>query len=223
MSGFRGFPAEAITFYEGLEADNSKTYWQAHKAVYEGAVKGPMQELIAEVDDEFGPFHIFRPNRDTRFAKDKSPYKTNIGAVAEQEGGAVHYVALSREGLFVGSGYYVMAPDQLVRFRAAVDDKKAGEEIAAITAGLAKQGYDLAAHDELKTAPKGYAKEHPRIDLLRRKGLIAGRGWPVAKWLHTKAAKDRVVRVWHDCGIMNAWLDRHVGPSELPPDEREVR
>jgi uncharacterized protein (DUF2461 family) len=78
---FGGFPAEAFDFFEGLEADNSRTYWQANKALYDSCVKGPMEALLAEVAGEFGPGRIFRPHRDVRFSADKSPYKTNIGAV----------------------------------------------------------------------------------------------------------------------------------------------
>ena len=220
---FRGFPAEAITFYEGLEADNSKGYWTAHKDVYEEAVKGPMEALCADLDADFGPLRMFRPYRDVRFSKDKSPYKTAAAAASETEGGAVYYVQFSSAGLFVGSGCYHMAPDQLARFRAADDDERTGTEVERISATLTKAGYDMAAHDELKTAPRGFAKDHPRIALLKRKGLIAGRGWPIAKWLRTTDARQRVEQAWRDCGPLNDWLAANVGPSELPPDDRNVR
>ena len=123
---FRGWPADAIDFYRGLEADNSKTYWQANKARYDEAVKAPFEALMVELEGEFGPMRLFRPYRDVRFAKDKSPYKTAAAAFGEQEGGSGLYVQLSASGLMVGSGYYHMAPDQLVRFRAALDDARAG-------------------------------------------------------------------------------------------------
>jgi uncharacterized protein (TIGR02453 family) len=220
---FRGFPAEVITFFEGLEADNSKSYWTAHKDVYERAVKEPLEALCAEVDEAFRPLRMFRPYRDVRFSADKSPYKTAAAASGEAEDGAVYYVQVSASGLFAGCGYYHMASDQLARFRAAVDDERSGAELAAVTAGLEKARYELAAHEALKTAPRGYAKDHPRIDLLRRKGLVAVKSWPVAKWLHTAEAKKRIEAVWRDCAPLNRWLAAHVGPSELPPDERDVR
>jgi len=220
---FRGFPPEAISFYEGLEADNSKSYWTAKKDVYERALKEPMEALCADLDDKFGPLRMFRPYRDVRFAKDKTPYKTAAAAASESEGGAVYYVQVSSAGLFVGSGCYHMAPDQLARFRAAVDVDRTGTEIERISADLERAGYDMAAHDQLKTAPRGFAKDHPRIDLLRRKGLVAGKSWPVAKWLHTAEAKKRIVAAWEACGPLNDWLAAHVGPSEMPPDERDVR
>ena len=105
---FTGFPDEAIRFYEGLIADNNRTYWQANKAVYEHAVKAPMTALLDELAD-YGPFHVFRPNKDVRFSKDKTPYKDHIGAYGESEGGAGFYVQFSATGMIAGSGYYHMA------------------------------------------------------------------------------------------------------------------
>jgi uncharacterized protein (TIGR02453 family) len=219
---FRGFPAAAISFFEGLAADNSRDYWTANKAVYERAVKGPMAALIEEVDERYRPMRMFRPNRDVRFSADKSPYKTNIAAVGEREGGAVYYVHLSADGLYAGSGYYSMATDQLDRFRRAVVDDVTGAELTALVAAAEKKGCGAMADDELKTAPRGYAKDHPRVGLLRRKGLGTGRGWPVAAWLGTAKARDRVEEVWRAGDGVNDWLDTHVGPTEAPPDPRRA-
>ena len=77
---FHGWKVEALEFFEGLEADNSKAYWQRHKDVYETIVRAPMEELLAELEPEFGEGRIFRPYRDVRFSRDTSPYKTAIGA-----------------------------------------------------------------------------------------------------------------------------------------------
>lgn len=221
--GFRGFPAAAVTFFEGLEEDNSKAYWLAHKTVYDASVRAPMEALVAAVDKRFQPLKIFRPNRDLRFSKDRSPYKTAIGAVGEGEGGTMYYVQLSAQGLMAASGYWHMAADQLARFREAAADDTTGAEVAAITDRLVRAGYTLGAIDVLKTAPRGYPKDHPRIELLRRKGLTGGRQWPVQRWLHTAKVKDRVDEAWAACDPLNAWLDRSVGPSELPPDDRDLR
>jgi len=215
---FTGFPADAVTFYEGLRADNSRTYWQANRAVYEQAVRGPMLALLEELA-EYGPFQVFRPYRDVRFSKDKTPYKENIGAYGEREGGAGYYVAFSDTGMYVGSGYYQMASDQLERFRQAVDAQHTGTEVAALVAALERSGFRAGAIDELKTAPRGYAKDHPRIALLRRKGLMAGRDFPLSKWMHTRSVINRVREAWVAADGLNDWLDRHVGPSTLPPDE----
>jgi uncharacterized protein (TIGR02453 family) len=213
---FRGWKAEAIEFYEGLEADNSRTYWQAHKADYEALVQNPMQELLAELADEFGEGNIFRPYRDVRFSADKSPYKTNIAAMV----GGIGYVQFSADGLAAGSGYWMMASDQLDRYRRAAADDVTGPAVSAIAAKAAKAGMQVTAHESLKSAPRGYPKDHPRIELLRLKGLITWREWPVAAWMGTAKARDRVVGFLRDSAPLRAWLDDHVGASTLPPPER---
>jgi len=213
---FRGWPAEAIEFYEGLEADNSKTYWHEHKPTYEKLVRGPMEELLAELAGEFGAGRIFRPNRDVRFSHDKSPYKTAMGATLAGGG----YVQLSASGLGAGTGMYVMAPDQLERYRRAVAGDRTGGELAAMVKRLARSGIEVSAHESLKTAPKGYPKDHARIDLLRQKGLITWKQWPVGAWLGTRKAKDRVVAFLRASKPVNDWLDVNVGESTLPPDPR---
>jgi uncharacterized protein (TIGR02453 family) len=213
---FRGWPAEAIEFYEGLEADNSRTYWQENKAMYEKFVRGPMEELLTELAPEFGEGKIFRPYRDVRFSKDKSPYKTSIAATLASGG----YVQLSTEGLGAGCGMYVMAPDQLDRYRRAVADNRKGRELVEIVAKIRKRSIEVTGHDELKTAPKGYPKDHPRIDLLRCKGLISWKQWPVGAWLGTRKAKERVVDFLRASQPLKQWLEKRVGPSELPEDAR---
>jgi uncharacterized protein (TIGR02453 family) len=217
--GFRGWPPEAFAFYAGLEVDNSKAYWQANKGTYTDALKAPMDEFIAAVTEEFGPLHVFRPHRDVRFSKDKTPYKTAMGAVGQGEAGEDFYVQVSAAGIMAGTGMYAMAADQLARHRAAVDDETTGAELEAIVAGLVKAGYTAGAIDALKTAPKGYPRDHPRVALLRMKGLIVTRQFPVATWMHTAKALARVTDVWRSAAPLNAWLATNVGPSELPPED----
>jgi uncharacterized protein (TIGR02453 family) len=209
---FRGWPEEALDFYEGLEADNSKTYWQQNKSVYEEMVRAPMEALLDELRKEFGEGRIFRPYRDVRFSADKSPYKTNIAATLARGG----YISLSRDGLGAGSGMYMMANDQLDRFRRALDDNRTGRQIEGIVGKLRSAGVEVSAHDVLKTAPKGYPKDHPRIELLRQKGLISWKSWPAGAWLGTAKAKDRVVDFLRTSKPLNAWLTKHVGESTLP-------
>lgn len=218
---FAGFPAEAVRFYEGLIAENNRTYWLANKPVFETAVRAPMLALLDELADH-GPYHLFRPNKDVRFSKDKTPYKDHIAAYGESEGGAGFYVQFSATGMIAGSGYYHMAADQLERFREALDSDAIGGEIAAITERLGPKGLEFSAIGSLKTAPRGYARDHPRIDLLRLKGLVATRRWKPAKWMQTKAVVQRVRDTWDLAEPMNAWLDAHVGPSTIPPDEDQI-
>ncbi len=197
---------EAIEFYEGLEADNSKVYWQRHKPIYEQHVKAPMEALLAELAAEFGQAKLFRPYRDIRFSADKAPYKTSCAATI-----GLGYVSLSADGLSVGSGLYLPESVELQRFRAAVDADESGAELVAIVADLHQGGYQTMAHGVLKTAPRGYPKDHPRIELLRHKGLAMMKTWPVAAWLGTEKAKDRVVTALRAAGPLNRWLTENVG------------
>jgi len=218
---FTGFPDEAFAFYEALAADNTRTFWQANKQTYGAAVKAPMDALLVELAD-YGPFHVFRPYKDVRFAKDKTPYKDHIGAYGESEGGAGFYIQLSARALFVGAGYYQMASDQLIRFREAIDAPAVGGELVEITDALTAQRFTMGAMTSLKTAPRGYPKDHPRIELLRRKGLFAAREWPQANWMGTRAVVKRIKDAWTAIDPLNVWLDTHVGPSTLAPDEDEL-
>ncbi len=216
---FTGFPAAAFDFYARLELDNSKTFWTANKAIYESSVKQPFAELSDDVERRFSALRLFRPYRDVRFSKDKTPYKTAAGAAGESDGGSLFYVQVSAEGLFVGCGMYTMATDQLERFRAAIDANRSGSAIARVADDVRTKGYEIAAMDSLKTAPRGFPKDHPRVELLRLKGLTMGRPFPLAKWMHTPKVIDRIVTVWDDAKAMNRWLERNVGPSTLAPSE----
>jgi uncharacterized protein (TIGR02453 family) len=204
---FRGWPAEALDFYEGLEADNSKTYWTAHKAVYDDTVRGPMDLLLAELEPEFGAGKLFRPYRDVRFSADKSPYKTNMGAWLEHGG----YIQLSAKGLAAGRGMWMMSAEQLDRYRRAVADERSGAELKRVVAQVTARGIDVTGHDTLKTVPRGYPRDHPRAELLRHKGLVAWKEWPVAAWLGTATAKRRIVDFLHGAQPLADWLAGHVG------------
>ena len=216
---FRGWSDAAIDFYRELEANNSRTWWLEHKPTYDVEVRAPFDELSDLVADEFGPLKVFRPNRDTRFSTDKAPYKTRCYAVGEGEGGASYYVEISARGLVAGSGYWMMATDQLTRFRSAVDDNDTGTELEAAVAEVRQAKLSIEG-TSLKTAPRGYPRDHPRVELLRCKSLAALRSWEPARWLGTRAASDRIVGTWRAAAPMNAWLDSHVGPSTEPPSSR---
>jgi uncharacterized protein (TIGR02453 family) len=211
---FEGWPAEALEFYDGLVADNSRSYWTANKGAYDRDVHAPMAALLTELEAEFGEGKIFRPYRDLRFSMDKTPYKTHIGAILAEGG----YIQLSAEGLAAASGMYHMARDQLERYRAAVADDQPGARLLTVIATARRKGIDVRGHDSLKTAPRGYPKDHPRIDLLKHKGLVAWRHWPVDPWLGTAEARKHVTTFLRDARPLSEWLDQHVGESRLPSD-----
>jgi uncharacterized protein (TIGR02453 family) len=209
---FEGFPEQALIFYEGLEADNSKPYWTDNKPTYESCVRAPMEALLAELEAEFGAAKIFRPYRDVRFSNDKTPYKTAIGATSANGG----YVQLSAHGLMAAGGYYHIASDQVERMRRAVADDVRGPELDRIVTALRRSGHQVDG-DRLKTTPRGYPADHPRADLLRYKSLIARRDWGQEPWLHTRQALAKVRTTWRAIRPLGAWLDSNVGPSDRPP------
>ncbi|MEV4171174.1 DUF2461 domain-containing protein [Nonomuraea sp. NPDC049709] len=213
--GFTGFPDEAFLFYEGLEADNSKTYFARHKQLYEDAVRAPMLALTDELAAEFGPAQLFRPYRDVRFSKDKSPYKTHQGAFVDLMPAIGLYVEISAAGLFMAGGIYSTASDQVARYRAAVDEDLSGKPLEAIASTLVAEGYELGG-ERLKTRPRGFEEDHPRIELLRHKSLYAGKRFEPEEWVHTAQVRERVERTWRACGPLVEWLCTHVRGSELP-------
>jgi uncharacterized protein (TIGR02453 family) len=212
---FKGWPADALEFYEGLEADNSKVYWTEHKDTYTTAVHAPMAALLSDLAGEFGDGRIFRPYRDVRFSANKSPYKTSIAATV-----GPGYVQLSADGLLAGAGQYHMAPDQLERYRQAVAGDAAGPALKTTITDLTNAGIDVHGSDPLKTAPKGYPKDHPRVELLRYRGLVAMKQWPAAAWMGTSAARTRIVDVFRTARPLCAWLEENVGPSTMAPSPR---
>ncbi len=208
---FRGWPLAVVEFFDDLEIDNTKRYWTDHKDFYTDNVLAPMQELLAELEPEFGPGRVFRPYRDTRFSSDKSPYKTSIAA--HNHAG---YISLTSDALGVGSGLYMPSSEQLARFRAAVADQRRGGELLRLVEALRSKHMEISARQTLKSAPRGYPSDHPRIELLRYKGLTAWMEWPVGAWLATTAPKRRVVGFLRATAPLRQWVDDNVGGTEGP-------
>ena len=204
---FDGFPEQALVFYEGLEADNSKAYWTDHKDVYDSCVAEPFHALLTELEPTFGNGKLFRPYRDVRFSKDKTPYKTQAAAILD--GGL--YVALSAEGLFVGGGMYVMTSDQVQRLRSAVADDLTGGQLTKMLRTLTTTGWGVSG-EQLVRVPKPYDPEHPRADLLRHKSLVASQQWEPLPWLHSREAVERLTVAGKQLTPLVQWLQQRVGP-----------
>jgi uncharacterized protein (TIGR02453 family) len=211
---FDGFGERALDFYEGLAADNSRTYWQAHQEIYREHVAEPLRALAAELSVEFGEPKIFRPYRDLRFSADKRPYQEHASMSVGRDDGGGLYLSLSPDGLMLAGGYYQPARDQLERFRRLQDDPDVVADLDAELAALAERGYPLHEHDALKGAPRGWPRDHPRIDLLRRTRLVVGARHEPGEWLHTPKCLDVVREGWRVVDTWNAWLHANVGPPE---------
>jgi uncharacterized protein (TIGR02453 family) len=202
---FTGFPLAALDFYDDLEMDNTKAFWTAHKDVYETAVRAPMAALVAALEPEFGPAKVYRPYRDVRFAKDKTPYKTHQGAFVASGPATGWYVQVGAPGVRVGVGFYEAAPARLAAIREAVADDRRGRQLQRIIATLRRQGWELGG-ETLRTAPRGYAADHPRIDLLRHRSMTMGRSYGFDPVIHTPELLDRVRADWHAARPFVTWV-----------------
>lgn len=207
---FTGFPPAGVDFFARLEADNSKAFWVANRHTWESTAHEPMLALLDELEDEFGPAVPFRPYRDVRFSADKSPYKTHLGAVAGPTKGVGCYVQLSAEGLAVGGGFHSHGAAQTGRYRAAVDAPGSGAALESIVASLRGQGF-VTMGAAVKTAPRGFAKDHPRIELLRMAELMVIRQLGNPGWLSTRRAATEVAKAWRQVRPLGDWIGEHVG------------
>jgi uncharacterized protein (TIGR02453 family) len=214
---FEGFGEHALDFYLGLAADNSRTYWHAHRPRYESAVAGPLRALATELEPDYGTFKIFRPYRDVRFSPDKRPFKEAAGMVAEGIGGGALYVELGAAGLMIAGGYYVPARDQLDRWRRLQDEPTVARELDTTLDALAADGYRLGEGDPVRTAPRGWRSDHPRISMIRRRRLEAYARHPPGEWLHTRECLEVVRRGFGALQRWNEWLGRRVGPGVEGP------
>ena len=205
---FEGFPEAALDFYDDLEVDNTKSFWQAHKAVYDEAVAAPMKALTAALEPEFGAAKIFRPYRDVRFAKDKSPYKTHQGAYVATGPSTGYYVQIGAAGVMVGVGFYEASSPRLAVIREAIADDAHGTQLAGILAELEDSGWTVGGQT-LKTAPRGYDVEHPRIALLRHKSLTVGREYGFDPVIHSPHLVDRVREDWRTAAPFLDWVAAH--------------
>jgi uncharacterized protein (TIGR02453 family) len=185
---FGGFSDEAIQFFLELQAEQNRAWFKAHQADYVRLCRRPLELLVSELQErlvdvypgvaEVEP-HYFRIQRDTRFARDKAPYKTNVAADLpirpRREGEDQHttpglYLSFGLDGEYVAIGAWHMTPEVLARYRAVLDDRR-GPEIMGIVRRLQAEGWQLEAMETLKRVPPPYPRDHPCAELLKHKGL----------------------------------------------------
>jgi uncharacterized protein (TIGR02453 family) len=202
---FSGFPSQALDFYDDLEVDNTRTFWEKHKGTYEYSVKRPMVALCAALAEEFGDAKVFRPFRDIRFAKDKTPYKTAQGAFVEVGPATGWYVEVSARGVRTGAGFYDASGPRIAHIREAIDDDRRGNDLAAMIKKLEANGWVIGGH-VLKTAPRGYDLSHPRINLLRHKSLTIGHDYGFEPIIHTPELLEAVRDDWRTLRPFVEWV-----------------
>jgi uncharacterized protein (TIGR02453 family) len=208
--GFTGFPEAALDFYDDLEIDNTKSFWEAHKEVYLTSVKAPTAALVAALEPEFGTAKVFRPFRDVRFAKDKTPYKTHQGAYVGAGPACGWYVEIAARGVRTGAGFYDASSGDLARIRASIVNDLTGDQLGKILAKLTRAGFTVGG-DRLKTSPRGFDADHPRIDLLRHRSLTVTKEYGFEPVIHTPQFVDAVRADWRAARPLVEWVAARLG------------
>jgi uncharacterized protein (TIGR02453 family) len=208
------WPPEALEFLRELEDNNDRDWFRRERPRYEQYLLAPARELADKLRDLGAP-HFFRPYNNLRF-RPGPPLKEHLGFAIGYGAAGGYYVDLSLDGLLVAAGLWRPAPDQLERFRAAIDDDRRGSgfERGLATAG---RGGLIPPEPELKRPPRGYRADHPRLEHLRRKQLTVSLRHPLEPWLHEPACDERVRSELRAARPLVKWLAETVGPSERPP------
>ena len=183
---FAGFPPEGIKFLRGLKKNNKREWFQPRKEIYEQQVKAPMVELVSALMQQMADYApdyvgdpakaVYRIYRDTRFSKDKTPYKTHIAAVFSPQGmgkesGAGYYFSVTPDEIEVGGGVYMPQPADLLAIRNYIAEHH--EEFRQILGARAvRRLFGEMVGESLTRVPKGFAADHPAVDLLRRKQFL---------------------------------------------------
>jgi uncharacterized protein (TIGR02453 family) len=213
MEQFTGFPVAALDFYDDLEVDNTRSFWEQHKATYAESVRAPMTAMVAALEPEFGEPKVFRPHRDVRFAKDKTPYKTHQGAFVAAGPSTGWYVEISARGTRAGAGFYDASGPRLAALRQAMAHDLHGPRLEKVLAGLVSDGFEVSG-DRLKTSPRGYAADHPRIELLRHRTLFAGRRYGFEAADIGPELLERVREDWRSLRPLVEWVSHHGDRAE---------
>ena len=207
------WPPEALEFFRDLEDNNDSDWFRANRRRYDEHVLAPARELAEKLSDLGAP-HFFRPYNNLRF-RPGPPLKEHLGVAIGYGAAGGFYFDLSLDGLLVAAGLYHPAPDQLERFRGAIDDDRRAR---GFERGLsaAKRAELAATEPELKRAPRGYPADHPRVDRLRMKQLTVSRRHPLEPWLHEPTCDERVRSEMVAARPLVKWLAETIGPSTRP-------
>ena len=219
---FDGFPPDALRFLGELAEHNDRAWFEAHRAEYDALLLEPARDLVEAMAPELATLRddlhadprvngsILRINRDTRFSRDKRPYKTHLDLWFWQGEGPSRArpgfgLRLTSERLGLGCGKHHFEPDVLARYREAVDDHRRGADLEAAVRQAETAGYELG-EPRYKRTPAGYDPGHPRAGLLRRDGLFAGIELPPPPELHTAALPAFCASRFGDTAPLVDWL-----------------
>lgn len=208
---FRGFGPDTLAFLHELHERNDKVWFETQRDRHERWLRGPLRDLLHDLEGLFGPSFLFRHHRDLRFTHDKRPYKESVsGAWGGRRALVRRSVNLTSERLRVAAGARKLEGDARTNYRRAVDAEASGAPLARIAADLAARGHTLDGAT-LVRGPRDVDPAHPRIELLKHTRIQLVRSYPVGAWLYDPAeVLPRVVEPLADAEPLLAWLREHL-------------
>jgi uncharacterized protein (TIGR02453 family) len=226
---FKGFPKEAVRFFIDLKKNNSKTWFNANRKIYEEFVLVPAQQFVVALAKRLKKHRpeliaipridraIFRLNRDVRFTRDKSPYKTHLG-IWLWEGNRPKlecpgfYMHLEPPDVMISSGLYMLPPDELAQFRRSVTEPKTGKKFRTIISGLQKKGYKFGG-EYYKRLPQGFSPDSLNAGFLRFNGLYLDFNKKIPQAMHTEKWVGYCYKIYRDMLPLHEWLLKMVESS----------
>lgn len=227
MDSFEGFPTETVSFFEELSRNNRKEWFEAHRKEYDHFVLEPARNFVLEMGQRLRTVapdinaipkvnqSLFRINRDTRFSKDKRPYKTNLGiwfweGPRKRMECSGFYFHLEGGKLMLGTGVYLFSPELLKAYREAVIDEKQGKKLAKAVAEVSGKGYHIGVQ-HYKRVPRGFDAGHERAAFLLHKGLTAMVEQEIPSELFSGAIIEYAFSRFKDMAPIHQWLRNTLG------------
>jgi uncharacterized protein (TIGR02453 family) len=228
---FTAFRPAALAFLRRLKARNTKAFFEANRAIYEQEVRGPLKALVEEIDTRLASFapeivgdprrSIFRINRDVRFSRDKSPYKTHAacwfyhrdagrGVGQEASGGAGFYFHLEPTQCFLGAGIWMPPRPTLAKLRDALAEDVEGFEAIVLAPAFRRRFGKLDDEAMLTRLPRGFEPGHPAERWLRHLSFTAGRELPIKDALSPRLPAI-LARDYEALTPLVRWLNRAIG------------
>ena len=218
---FSGFPETGLAFLRDLGRNNDRDWFEAHRACWDNEIIPAMLAWCSDLSERLRDVmprivflprvggSVYRLNRDIRFSRDKSPYKTHVAALL-WEGGEKHdapgvYLHVSPGEVIFGGGLYVFEEGRIDRFRKLLHHDGAAARLAEALSKARKHGLKPDG-EKLQRPPRGFDPEGPYADLAKYKGLVVGKTVKPAGWLHSREALERSEAMARAYLPLHAWL-----------------
>lgn len=219
--GFTGFGDDMRVFLGELAAHNDRAWFERNKDRYHAVVLEPEKDFVVAMGEALRSMRpdieaqprvngsIFRINRDTRFSKDKTPYKTHADMMfwegSDRKESSAFFVRIVPEEIWIGAGSHMVSPQGLELLRAAIAAPASGEELVRIVERLTRAGYEVGDVG-YKRVPRGYPADHPREQLLRHRNMHAFRREPIPAQFTTPEFVDWCMERFEELEPFHAWL-----------------